>query len=120
MVLYSFHRFGDCDHLYVILYEVDNYPNIEDRVYYIVKCCQLAIFTPRRQIFPPCFKGKTISTSKLCSTKTSQAYSSFVLMKVRHIFDRVCLQRVHFSFLRTLTCLKVQLLYIIYNLELFQ
>jgi hypothetical protein len=79
---------------------------------HIVQCCQLAIFTPRRQIFPPCFKGKTISTSKLCSTKTSPAYSSFVLMKVRHIFDRVCLQRVHFSFLRTLTCLQVQLLYI--------
>jgi hypothetical protein len=33
-------------------------------------------------------------------------------MQVRQIFDRVCLQRVHFSFLRTLTCLKVQLLYI--------
>ena len=25
-------------------------------------------------------------------------------MKVRYIFDRVCLQIVHFSFLRTLTC----------------
>jgi hypothetical protein len=79
---------------------------------HILKCCQLAIFTPRRQIFPPCFKGKRISTCKLCSTKTSQAYSSVVLMKVRHIFDRVCLQRVHFRLLRTLTCLKVQLLYI--------
>jgi hypothetical protein len=33
-------------------------------------------------------------------------------MKVRYIFDRVCLQIVHFSFLRTLTCFKVQLLYI--------
>jgi hypothetical protein len=110
MVLYSFHRFGDCDHLYVILYEVDNYPNIEDRVYYAYCKMLSTFFTPRRQIFPPCFKGKTISTSKLCSTKTSQAYSSFVLMKVRHIFDRICLQRVHFSFLRTLTCLKVQLL----------
>ena len=29
-------------------------------------------------------------------------------MKVKHIFDRVCFHRVHFSFLRTLTCLKVQ------------
>jgi hypothetical protein len=27
-------------------------------------------------------------------------------MKVRHIIDRVTLQRVHFSFLRILTCLK--------------
>ena len=27
-------------------------------------------------------------------------------MKVRYIFDRVCLERVNFSFLRTLTCLK--------------
>jgi hypothetical protein len=33
-------------------------------------------------------------------------------MKVRYIFDRVCWQIVHFSFLRTLTCFKVQLLYI--------
>ena len=33
-------------------------------------------------------------------------------MKVRYIFDRVCLQIVHFSFLRTLTCFKVQLLYV--------
>jgi hypothetical protein len=33
-------------------------------------------------------------------------------MKVRYLFDRVCLQIVHFSFLRTLTCFKVQLLYI--------
>ena len=33
-------------------------------------------------------------------------------MKVRYIFDRVCLQIVHFSFLRTLTCFNVQLLYI--------
>jgi hypothetical protein len=33
-------------------------------------------------------------------------------MKVSYIFDRVCLQIVHFSFLRTLTCFKVQLLYI--------
>jgi hypothetical protein len=33
-------------------------------------------------------------------------------MKVRYIFDRVCLQIVHFSFLRTLTYFKVQLLYI--------
>jgi hypothetical protein len=80
---------------------------------HIVKYCQLAIFTPRRQIFPPCFKGNRISTCQMCSTKTSQSYSSFVLMNVRHIFDRVCLQRVHFSFLRTLTCLKVQLLYIL-------
>jgi hypothetical protein len=29
------------------------------------------------------------------------------LMKVRYIFDRVCLERVNFSFPRTLTCLKV-------------
>jgi hypothetical protein len=34
MVLYSFHRFGGCDHLYFIMEEVDNYPNIEDIVYY--------------------------------------------------------------------------------------
>jgi hypothetical protein len=27
-------------------------------------------------------------------------------MKVRYIFDRICLERVNFSFLRTLTCLK--------------
>ena len=86
-------------------------------IMHIVKCCQLVIFTPRRQIFPPCFKGKRISTCKLCSTITSQSYSSFVLMKVRHIFDRVCLQRVHFSFLRILTCLKVQLLYIMVKLQ---
>jgi hypothetical protein len=37
---------------------------------------------------------------------TSQAYSNVGLMKVRYIFDRVCLERVNFSFLRTLTCLK--------------
>jgi hypothetical protein len=66
---------------------------------HFVKCCQLAIFTPRRQTFPPCFIDNIISTCKLCSTKTSQPYSNFVLTKVRHIFDRVCLQRVHFSFL---------------------
>ena len=81
-------------------------------IMHIVKCCQHVIFTARRQIFPPCFKGKRISTCKLCSPKTSQAYSSFVLMKVRHICDRDCLQRVHISFLRTLTSLKTQLLYI--------
>ena len=38
---------------------------------------------------------------------TSQAYSNVGLMKVRYIFDRACLERVNFSFLRTLTCLKV-------------
>ena len=27
-------------------------------------------------------------------------------MKVRYIFDRICLERVNFRFLRTLTCLK--------------
>jgi hypothetical protein len=69
MVLYSFHLFGDFDHLYVILNEVDNYPNIEDRVYYaFCKMLSVAIFTPRRQIFPPCFIGKRISTGKLCSS----------------------------------------------------
>jgi hypothetical protein len=41
MGLYSFHRFGDCDHLYVILYEVDNYPNIEDKVHYAY--CRLTV-----------------------------------------------------------------------------
>ena len=104
-------------------------------IMHFVICCQLALGSPRRQIFPPCFIGKIISTGKLCSSlniladfmktfssfaisrskhspKTSQAHSNFVLMKVRYIFDRVCLQRVHFSFLRTLSCLKVQLLYI--------
>jgi hypothetical protein len=35
-----------------------------------------------------CFKR--ISTCKLCSTKISQAYSMFFLMKVRHLFDSVC------------------------------
>ena len=40
-------------------------------------------------------------------SQTSQAYSNVVLMQVRYISDRVCLQRVHFNFLRTLTCLKV-------------
>jgi hypothetical protein len=45
------------------------------------------------------------------NTQTSQAYSNVVLMKVRYIFDIVCLQSAHFSFQRTLTCLKVQLLY---------
>ena len=30
-------------------------------------------------------------------------------MKARYIFDRICLERVNFSFLRTLTCLKVSL-----------
>jgi hypothetical protein len=39
-------------------------------------------------------------------------YSDVVLMKVTYAFARVCLQRVHFSFLRTLSYLKVQLLYI--------
>ena len=39
-------------------------------------------------------------------SQTSQAYSDVGLMKVRCIFDRVCLERVNFSFLRTLTCLK--------------
>ena len=81
-------------------------------IMHFVKCCQLAICTPRRKIVPPCFKGKRTSTCKLFLTNTSQACSNFVLMKARHIFDRVCLQIVHFSFLRTLTCLKVQLLYI--------
>jgi hypothetical protein len=38
---------------------------------------------------------------------TSQAYSNVCLMKARYIFDRICLERVNFSFLRTLTCLKV-------------
>ena len=42
-------------------------------------------------------------------------YSDVVLTEVRYVFDRVCLQRVHFSFLRTLSCLKVQLLYIMVN-----
>jgi hypothetical protein len=37
---------------------------------------------------------------------TSQSYSNVGLMKVRYIFDRVCLERVNFSFLRTLTYLK--------------
>jgi hypothetical protein len=32
-------------------------------------------------------------------------YSDIVLMKVRYVFDRVCLQRVHFSFIITLICL---------------
>jgi len=39
-------------------------------------------------------------------SQTSQAYSDVGLMKIRCIFDRVCLERVNFSFLRTLTCLK--------------
>ena len=33
MVLHSLLRIGDCDHLYFILYEVDNYQHIEDIVY---------------------------------------------------------------------------------------
>jgi hypothetical protein len=39
-------------------------------------------------------------------------YSDVVLMKVAYALARVCLQREHFSFLRTLSCLKVQLLYL--------
>jgi hypothetical protein len=39
-------------------------------------------------------------------------YSEVVLMKVAYAFARVCLQRVHVSFLRTLSYLKVQLLYL--------
>ena len=34
-------------------------------------------------------------------------HSDVVLMKVRYVFDRGYLQRVHFSFLRTLTYVKV-------------
>ena len=37
---------------------------------------------------------------------TPQAYYNVRLMKVRYIFDRVWLERVNFSFLRTSTCLK--------------
>ena len=106
MVLHSLHHFGDCYHCYFILYEVDHYPNIEDIVYKafckMLSACD--IYAQKTNI--------STSTCKLCSTKTSQAYSNFVLMKLRHTFGRVCLQRVHLSFLRILSCLKVQLLYI--------
>jgi hypothetical protein len=38
-------------------------------------------------------------------------YSDVVLMKVRYIFDRICLQRVHFCFLSALSCFCMDVLY---------
>ena len=93
MVPHSFYHFGDCDHLYVILQEVDNYPNIEVVVYYaLATCCQLPICTPRRQIFPPCFKENLYL--QIVFNQNIASIFEFCPYEVRHIFGRVCLQRV--------------------------